>query len=145
MVHNPSHLEAQNPVSMGKTRSKQNKFGKDKVLNLQVHGDAAISGQGIVYESFCLGKVPKFNIDGTIHIITNNQIGYTTKPIDGRASKYCSDVAKAFETPVIHLNSDKIEDIFRVAQLAIEYKTKFKKDILIDLICYRKHGHNEVD
>jgi probable 2-oxoglutarate dehydrogenase E1 component DHKTD1 len=105
LVHNPSHLEAQNPVSMGKSRSKQNYFGRDKVLNLQVHGDAAICAQGIVYESLCLGKVPKFNIDGTIHIITNNQIGYTTLPIDSRSSKYASDIGKAFDIPILHINS----------------------------------------
>jgi probable 2-oxoglutarate dehydrogenase E1 component DHKTD1 len=105
MVHNPSHLEAQNPVSMGKTKSKQHFHGFDKVLNIQVHGDSAICGQGIVYESFVLGKVPKYDVGGTIHIITNNQLGYTTRPIDSRGSKYCSDVAKAFDTPVIHCNS----------------------------------------
>jgi len=90
---------------MGKARSKIHLYGRDKVLNIQVHGDAAICAQGIVYESLCLGKVPKFDIDGTIHIITNNQIGYTTKPIDSRSSKYCTDIAKAFDIPIIHLNS----------------------------------------
>lgn len=108
LVNNPSHLEAQNPVSMGKTRSKQHLHGADKVLNIQVHGDAAFCAQGIVFESLLLGKVPKFNIDGTIHLITNNQIGYTTKPIDGRPSKNPSDVAKAFNIPIIHVNSENI-------------------------------------
>ena len=145
MVHNPSHLEAQNPVSMGKTRSKQLQHGKEKVLNIQVHGDAAICAQGIVYESLLLGKVPKYDIDGTIHIITNNQLGYTTRPIDSRASKYASDVAKAFNIPIIHVNSENIEDVHRVMRLSMDYRVKFKKDIMIDLICYRKYGHNEVD
>jgi len=145
MVHNPSHLEAQNPVSMGKARSKQLFHGKEKVLNVQVHGDAAISAQGIVYESFCLGKVPKFDVDGTIHLVTNNQIGYTTKPIDSRSSKYPCDLGKAFDTPIIHVNSENIEDVYKVMKFCVEYKKKFNKDILVDLVCYRKYGHNEVD
>ena len=111
-------------------------------MNIQVHGDAAICAQGIVYESFCVGKVPKFDIDGTIHIITNNQLGYTTRPIDSRGSKYCTDVAKGFDTPVIHVNSENIEDVHKVMNFCVEYKRKFKKDILVDLICYRKYGHN---
>lgn len=105
MVHNPSHLEAQNSVSMGKSRSKQHYYGNEKVMNIQVHGDAAICAQGIVYESMCLGKVPKFDVEGTIHIITNNQIGYTTRPIDSRGSKYCSDIGKTFDIPILHVNS----------------------------------------
>lgn len=145
MVHNPSHLEAQNPVSMGKAHSKQLLYGKDKVLNVQVHGDAAFSAQGIVYESILLGKTPKFDVGGTIHIITNNQIGYTTRPIDSRPSKYPSDIGKAFDIPIIHVNSDDIEAVQKVVLLALDYKLKFNKDILIDLICYRKYGHNEVD
>lgn len=127
---------------MGKARSKQHFHGKDKVLNIQVHGDAAICAQGIVYESLCLGKVPKFDILGTIHLITNNQLGYTTRPIDSRASKYCSDVAKAFDIPIIHVNSENIEDVYKVMQFCVEYKKKWNKDILVDLICYRKYGHN---
>jgi 2-oxoglutarate dehydrogenase complex dehydrogenase (E1) component-like enzyme len=130
---------------MGKTRSKQHYHGNDKVVNVQVHGDSAICGQGVVYESFVLGKVPKFNIDGTIHLITNNQLGYTTRPIDSRGSKYCSDIAKAFDTPIIHVNSENIESVYKVVEFCVEYKKKFKKDILVDLICYRKYGHNEVD
>lgn len=102
-VHNPSHLEAQNAVSMGKTRSKQLTTKKD-YMNIQIHGDAAFSAQGIVYESLCLAKVPYFNINGTVHLIVNNQIGYTTRPIHSRSSKYCSDVAKAFGIPIIHVN-----------------------------------------
>lgn len=145
MVHNPSHLEAQNPVSMGKARSKHLNHLGDKVLNIQVHGDSAICAQGIVYESMLMGKVPKFNINGTIHLITNNQIGYTTRPIDSRGSKYASDVAKAFNIPILHVNTDSIEDVSKVMQLCIDYRQKFKKDIMVDLICYRKYGHNEVD
>lgn len=142
MVHNPSHLEAQNPVSMGKARSKMYGQVGDSVLNIQVHGDAAICGQGIVYESMLLGRVPKFDIHGTIHIITNNQIGYTTRPIDSRSTRYASDVAKAFNIPIIHVNSENIEDVSRVMDLCLKYRMKYKKDIMVDLICYRKYGHN---
>lgn len=105
MVHNPSHLEAQNPVSMGKARSKMINHQEDDVLNIQVHGDSAICAQGIVYESLLLGRVPKYSINGSIHIITNNQLGYTTKPIDSRSSKYPSDVAKGFNIPILHVNA----------------------------------------
>lgn len=89
--------------------------------------------------------MPKFDIDGTIHLITNNQLGYTTRPIDSRGSKYSSDIAKAFNIPIIHVNSENIEDVYRSMKLCMEYRLKFKKDILVDLICYRKYGHNEVD
>ncbi len=114
-------------------------------MNIQVHGDAAFSAQGIVYETLCLSKVPKFEIGGTIHIVTNNQIGYTTRPIDSRSSKYSCDIAKAFDMPIIHVNSDNIEDVHRVMELCVEYRKRFKKDIMVDLVCYRKYGHNEVD
>jgi 2-oxoglutarate dehydrogenase complex dehydrogenase (E1) component-like enzyme len=90
---------------MGKTHSKQQFFGKNKVLNIQVHGDAAVCAQGVVFESLCLGNTPNFSVDGTIHIITNNQIGYTTRPIDSRPSKYATDLFKAFDTPILHVNS----------------------------------------
>lgn len=104
---------------MGKARSKMLNHSGDKVLNIQVHGDAAICAQGIVYESILLGKVPKFDVNGTIHIITNNQIGYTTKPIDSRGSKYASDVAKAFNIPILHVNSDSIEDVSKAMDFCI--------------------------
>lgn len=89
-----------------------------------------------------LGRVPKYSVNGTIHIITNNQLGYTTRPIDSRSSKYASDVAKGFNIPIIHVNSENIEDVARAIRLSMEYRVKFKKDIMIDLICYRKFGHN---
>lgn len=106
MVHNPSHLEAQNPVSLGKAYSKQQLHGKDSVINVQVHGDAAVCAQGIVFETQCLAKTPNFEVNGTIHIITNNQIGYTTRPIDSRPSKYATDLFKAYDVPILHINSD---------------------------------------
>lgn len=105
LVHNPSHLQAQNPVSMGKAHSKQQLYGNDKVLNVQVHGDAAVCAQGVVFETLCLAKTPNFSVDGTIHIITNNQIGYTTRPIDSRPSKYATDLFKGYEVPIIHVNA----------------------------------------
>lgn len=117
-VHNPSHLEAQNAVSMGKTKSKQIN-DKANVMNLQIHGDSAFSAQGIVYESLCLGKVPYYKINGTVHMIVNNQIGYTTRPIHSRPSKYCSDIAKTFAIPVIHVNGESIEDVHRVMKFAV--------------------------
>lgn len=104
LVHNPAHLEAHSAVTMGKTRSKLDRFGKGKALNVQVHGDAAVCAQGIVAESLCIGKTPNFSIEGSIHIIKNNQIGYTTKPIDSRPSKYSTDLFKAYDIPVIHVN-----------------------------------------
>lgn len=104
MVHNPSHLEAQNPVSMGKTRSKQQLKGPGKVLNVIVHGDAAVCAQGINSESICLGKTPNFTVNGSIHIITNNQIGYTTRAKDSRPSKYATDLFKGYDVPIIHVN-----------------------------------------
>lgn len=119
MVHNPSHLEAQNPVSMGKARSKMIHHSTDDVLNIQVHGDSAICAQGILYETMLLGRVPKYTVNGTIHIITNNQLGYTTRPIDSRSSKYASDVAKGFNIPIIHVNSEDVEDVARVMKLCI--------------------------
>lgn len=127
---------------MGKARSKQVNHLDDKVLNIQVHGDAAICAQGIVYESLLLSRLQNYHVNGTIHIITNNQIGYTTRPIDSRGSKYASDIAKAFNIPIIHVNSDSIEDVLKVMKFCIEYRMKFKKDIMVDLICYRKYGHN---
>ncbi len=104
MIHNSAHLEAHNAVSMGKTRSKLQHYGKGRALNVQVHGDAAVCAQGIVSESLCIGKTPNFSVDGTIHIIKNNQIGYTTKPIDSRPSKYSTDLFKSYDIPIIHVN-----------------------------------------
>ena len=130
---------------MGKTRSKLQRFGKGKALNVQVHGDAAVCAQGIVAESLCIGKTPNFAIDGTIHIIKNNQIGYTTDLKDSRPSKYSTDLFKAYDIPIIHVNGENLEDVLRSVELAVSYQTKFKKDIVLDIYGYRKYGHNEVD
>lgn len=131
-------------MSMGKTHSKRI-HNKEDFMNVQVHGDAAFSAQGIVYESLCLSKIPYFKIDGTVHMIVNNQIGYTTRPIHSRSSKYCSDVAKGFGIPIVHVNAENVEDVYRVMRFAVDYRQKFKKDVLVDLVCYRRYGHNEVD
>jgi len=135
MLHNPSHLEAVNPVAMGKTRAKQDASkNTDKVFNIQLHGDAAFAAQGVIYESFAISKTPAFNIDGTVHIICNNQVGFTTVPIEGRSTEYSSDIVKSYDVPILHVNADCPEDVLRVAALAVKYRQKFKKDIMIDLI-----------
>jgi 2-oxoglutarate dehydrogenase complex dehydrogenase (E1) component-like enzyme len=153
MIHNPSHLESQNAISMGKTRAKLNDMRETddtrKVLNIQVHGDAAFSGQGAAYESLTLCNLPKFTIGGSIHIITNNQIGFTTLEEDGRSTPYSSDIVKGFSIPVIRLNAadaaTTAESVLRVAKFMVKYWKTFRKDILVDMIGFRKHGHNEVD
>lgn len=157
MLPNPSHLEAINPVTQGKTRSRQQikqdgdyspdssaKPG-DKVICLQVHGDASFSGQGIVPETFTLSNLPHYRVGGSIHLIVNNQVGYTTPSERARSSLYCSDVGKMVGCAVIHVNGDEAEDVLRATRLAVEYQRKFRKDVIIDLLCYRQWGHNELD
>lgn len=124
MVHNPSHLEAANPVTLGKASAKQYLHGGDKtkVLNLQIHGDSAINGQGIVYESLVLGTMNKFNIGGTIHLIINNQIGYSTSIQDSRNFYYSSNQCKSFEIPIIHVNSDDCEAVHKLSKFVVEYR-----------------------
>ena len=145
---NPSHLEAVNTVVLGKVRAKQEQRGDTEmnaVMAILLHGDAAFIGQGIVAETFLLSQLRGYRTGGTIHIAVNNQIGFTTSPSMGRSSPYCSDMAKTVDAPVIHVNGDDPESCIRAARLAIEYRQKFKKDIVIDLWCYRRHGHNESD
>ena len=145
-VHNPSHLETQNAIAMGKARAKLD--DGQSALSIQVHGDAAFSGQGCVYEALSLQKLPKFSCGGSIHIITNNQLGFTTSGSDSRSTEHSSDVVKAFGVPVIRINcnnAESPENLIRVCQLATEYRKTFKKDIMLDMIGFRKHGHNEVD
>lgn len=131
---------------MGKTRAKMDDGAK--VLNIQIHGDAAFSGQGCVYESLTLQKLPKFGVGGSVHIITNNQLGFTTSGRDSRSTEHSSDIVKAFGMPVVRINcndGDSPENLIRVCQFANEYRQKFGKDIMLDMIGFRKHGHNEVD
>ena len=144
LVANPSHLEAVAPVVQGKTRGLQLQQGRN-VLPLILHGDAAFAGQGVVYETLNLARLPNYSTSGTIHLIVNNQIGFTTDPRFARSTPYCSDVAKATSAPILHVNGDDAEAVLRACELAIEWRHAFASDIVIDMVCYRKHGHNEVD
>ena len=148
MTDNPSHLEAVNPVVLGQTRAKQF-FHKDKernkVIPILIHGDAAFAGQGVVAECFAMSGLPGHNTGGTIHIIVNNQIGFTTSPRFARSSPYPSDVAKMVEAPILHVNGDDPEAVVYATRIATEFRLKFNRDVVVDLICYRRFGHNEGD
>jgi len=151
LVPNPSHLELVNPVMMGAARalerSPENPHERDErlVLPICVHGDAAFPGEGVVAETFNLALLRGYRVGGTLHIITNNQIGFTTDPIDARSTHYASDLAKGFEVPIVHVNADDIEACIQAVRLALMYRDQFHKDFLIDLVGYRRHGHNEAD
>jgi 2-oxoglutarate dehydrogenase E1 component len=148
LTDNPSHLEAVNPVVLGQTRAKQF-FHKDKernkVIPILIHGDAAFAGQGVVAECFAMSGLPGHNTGGTIHIIVNNQIGFTTSPRFARSSPYPSDVAKMVDAPIIHANGDDPESVVYATRIATEFRLKFNRDVVVDLICYRRFGHNEGD
>ena len=148
LTDNPSHLEAVNPVVLGQTRAKQF-FHKDiernKVIPILIHGDAAFAGQGIVAECFAMSGLRGHNTGGTIHIIVNNQIGFTTSPRFARSSPYPSDVAKMVEAPILHVNGDDPEAVVYATRIASEFRLKFNRDVVVDLICYRRFGHNEGD
>ena len=148
LTDNPSHLEAVNPVVLGQTRAKQffhKDFERNKVIPILIHGDAAFAGQGVVAECFAMSGLPGHNTGGTIHFIINNQIGFTTSPRFARSSPYPSDVAKMVEAPILHVNSDDPEASVYAARIATEFRLKFNRDVVIDLICYRRFGHNEGD
>lgn len=148
LTANPSHLECVNTVCLGKVRAKQrqkNDSEREKVMALLLHGDAAFAGQGLVPEALDLSNLRGYKTGGTIHIVINNQIGFTTNPKHSRSSPYCSDVAKTVAAPIFHVNADDVEAVVHVARIATEYRQKFKKDAVIDMICYRRHGHNEGD
>jgi len=148
LTDNPSHLEAVNPVVLGQVRAKQF-FHKDperkKVIPVLMHGDAAFAGQGVVAECFAMSGLPGHNIGGTIHIIVNNQIGFTTAPRFARSSPYPSDVAKTAQAPILHVNGDDPEAVVHCAKIATEFRQKFNRDIVLDIVCYRRFGHNEGD
>lgn len=148
LASNPSHLEAVAPVVLGRCRAKQRLNGdktRNKVIPVIMHGDAAVIGQGVVAETFNLAGLEGYTVGGTIHIVVNNLIGFTTGPLDARTSRYCTDMAKMIEAPVLHVNGEDPEAVVHCAQLALEYRMKFNKDVVIDMQCYRRHGHNETD
>ena len=148
LTANPSHLEAVNPVVLGKVRAKQTQKGdteRSRVMGLLLHGDAAFAGQGVVHEGLEMSELRGFRTGGTIHLIVNNQIGFTTSPAYARSSPYPSDVARSVQAPIFHVNADDPEAVVHVAHLAAEFRQKFKKDVVVDLWCYRRHGHNEAD
>ncbi|CAB3396919.1 unnamed protein product [Caenorhabditis bovis] len=158
MLPNPSHLEAVNPVAMGKTRARAWSLSKgdyaeddrgsrtgDSVLNVLIHGDGAFTGQGVVWESISLSQAPHFRLGGTVHLVTNNQIAFTAESSVGRSTIHCTDIAKSFEYPVLHVNGDHPEEVIKATRLALAYRERFRKDVFINLVCFRRWGHNELD
>jgi 2-oxoglutarate dehydrogenase E1 component len=142
---NPSHLEAVNPVVMGMARAYQVSQGMDAVVPILIHGDAAFTGQGVVMELINYAKLPGYDVGGTLHVVLNNQIGFTTDPQQGRSTPYCTDLAKMVNMPVLHVNADDPEAVVWCMTLAMDYRRRFKSDIMVDIIGYRRHGHNEAD
>ena len=154
MIHlslqpNPSHLEAVNPVVVGKVRARQDEAGDIKgrrsVMAILLHGDAAFAGQGLVYETMAMSQLIGYRTGGTIHIVTNNQIGFTTVPAHAYSGLYCTDIAKAVQAPILHVNGDDVEAVVFAARMCAEFRQEFATDIVLDIVCYRRHGHNEGD
>ncbi|KAK2991202.1 hypothetical protein RJ640_027174 [Escallonia rubra] len=148
LVANPSHLEAVDPVVVGKTRAKQyysNDVDRTKNMGVLIHGDGSFAGQGVVYETLHLSALPNYTTGGTIHIVVNNQVAFTTDPKSGRSSQYCTDVAKALDAPIFHVNGDDMEAVAHVCELAADWRQTFRSDVVVDIVCYRRFGHNEMD
>ncbi len=154
LTANPSHLEAVNPVVVGKVRAKQQQHAQGQkldaeafstVVGLLLHGDAAFAGQGIVAETLMMSDLKGYRTGGVLHIVINNQIGFTTTPSYGRSGVYCTEIAKMIDAPVLHVNGDDVEAVVHCARVAIEFRQQFHRDVVIDLVCYRRHGHNESD
>lgn len=149
LAFNPSHLEIVSPVVQGSVRARQRRrrdTEQKQVLPIQIHGDAAFAGQGVVAETFNMSQLRWFCVGGSIHIVINNQVGFTTSnPKDSRSTTYCTDIAKMIEVPILHVNANDPEAVYFAAQFAVDYRNMFRKDVVIDLVCYRRHGHNEAD
>ncbi len=148
LAANPSHLEAVDPVVEGRARARQRIIGDKErrlVLPVLIHGDAAFAGQGVVAETLNYSQLPGYRTGGTVHIVVNNQIGFTTSPDEARSSRYCTDIAKMIEAPIFHVNGDHPLHVVTVVKIALEFRQRFQRDVVIDMYCYRKHGHNETD
>ena len=154
MLPNPSHLEAVNPVAAGKARAREmragrGQYGSERVgegaLCVQVHGDGALAGQGVNQETLQLSQVPHYAVGGSLHLVVNNQVAFTAPGERGRSSTHCTGLARQIEAPVIHVNGDCPEEVVKATRLAMEYRQKFRKDVFVDLVCFRRWGHNELD
>ncbi len=148
LCFNPSHLEFVNPVVLGRVRAKQDRAGDsrhEQCLGLLIHGDAAMAGEGVVQETFNMSQLEGYRVGGTIHVVVNNQIGFVTSPSEGRSSTYATDVAKMLQIPIFHVNGEDPEAVAQVVRLALDFRREFKRDVVIDMYCYRRRGHNESD
>jgi 2-oxoglutarate dehydrogenase E1 component len=149
LVANPSHLEAEDPVVLGKVRAIQHwnndEQTQQSAMGVLIHGDAAFAAQGVVYETMGFHALPAYSTGGTIHLIVNNQIGFTTDPRFARSTPYCSDIAKSIDAPIFHVNADDVEALNFVCQMAADWRAEYHRDVVVDIVCYRKHGHNETD